>query len=256
MSSVSVTITQALFIIGGGLALALGGLVLVRRRMPAEKLKPQHEVAGYIVAVVGVMYAVLVASVVVMAWTQFDATRRDVEHEAGAVANLIRVAEGLPAAERLRLELAIAAYVKNVLEDEWPAMADNRLSLPTQRALDTLWGTVRDAQLTSAHDLLLQDKLLDLVESVTELRRSRLTAASDGLSWLLWLVLIAGAAITIAYCYFFGVAQPKAQFILVGLLALMICLDLFLIAAVDLPFTGVLVVKADAFALLHQVLQQ
>lgn len=254
MNSLVITLVQAVLIIGGGLALALGGLLLVRRRMPVEKLKPQHEVAGFIVAVVGVMYGVLVASVVVMVWAQFDATRRDVEHEAGAVASLYRVAEGLPGAERQRIHDAADAYVEVVVADEWPAMAANKLSVSTQLALDELWATVREPEFPDAHDLLLQDKLLDQVEKVTELRRARLTAAGDGLSWLLWLVLIAGAAITIAYCYFFGVAQPTAQVILVGLLTLMICLDLFLIAALDLPFTGVLVVKPDAFELVHLML--
>lgn len=251
MNSLATTLFQALLIVGGGLALALGGLLLVRRNITVERLKPQHEVAGFIVAVVGVMYGVLVASVVVMVWTQFDATRHDVEHEAGAVASLYRVAEGLPAAERDRIHDAAAAYVEQVIVDEWPAMASHRLSASTQRALDALWDAVRDPALRSSHEVLLQDKLLDQAEKVTELRRTRLTAAGDGLSWLLWLVLIVGAAITVAYCYFFGVEQPTAQVILVGLLTLMICLDLFLIAALDLPFTGVLVVKPDAFELVR-----
>jgi hypothetical protein len=253
---VLLTVVQALLIIGGGLALALAGLLWVRHRYTVEWLRKQHEVAGFLVAVVGVMYGVLVASVVVMVWAQFEDARDNVIHEAGAVATFHRLAEGLPEDASQRIEDAAETYVHRVVEDEWPAMGQGQVSLATQSALEELWALVRDARPTDAHEVLLQDKLLDQLERLTELRRARLAASTDGLSWLLWLVLIAGAVITVAYCYLFGVDQRSLHMLLVGMLTLMICLDIFLIAALDLPFSGVLVVRPDAFDLVERVLQQ
>jgi hypothetical protein len=52
-------------------ALAMAGPVLVRRYVPLEKLRVNNEVAGFKFATLGVLYAVLLAFVVIIAWERF-----------------------------------------------------------------------------------------------------------------------------------------------------------------------------------------
>ena len=74
-----------------------------------------------LVAVVGVMYGVLVASVVIIVWAQFDAARRAVDHEAGDVATLFRLAAGLPDPYDEQLISAVREYTRVVPATDWPA---------------------------------------------------------------------------------------------------------------------------------------
>jgi hypothetical protein len=47
---------------------AVGGLELVRRLVPTETRQKHNDVAGFIYAALGVIYAVLLALVVIAAW--------------------------------------------------------------------------------------------------------------------------------------------------------------------------------------------
>lgn len=250
------TILQAILIVGGGVAAALGGLWFVRKSVGPGQLQANHDVAGYIVAVVGVMYGVLLASVVIVVWTQFDHSRNNVAQEAGAVGSIIRLSRGLDTPIEQDIVHAAHAYAFSVVQDEWPALARADLDSISSERMDEFWRSVRDFVPSDDDDMLLKDKMLDLLNQLTQLRRQRFYSSTESLSMLLWLVLIAGAAITVVFCYFFGVEHPKLHHTMVGLLALMICLNLFLIAALDQPFSGLLQLSTRPYEQLVERLVQ
>jgi hypothetical protein len=64
---------------------ALLGLALVQRLVPAAIRQEQNDVAGFIYAVLGVIYAVLLALVVIATWEEFGRARITVEAEANAL---------------------------------------------------------------------------------------------------------------------------------------------------------------------------
>jgi hypothetical protein len=59
-------------------------------------------------------------------------------------------------------------------------------------------------------------------------------------------VLIAGCVITVDFSLFFPVKAVRVQGVMVGALAAMTALMLFLVVSLDLPFTGDLAVKPTA----------
>ena len=74
---------------------ALAGPVIVRRFVSLERLRGNNEVAGYKFATVGVLYAVLLAFVVVVVWEKFSQAENEVASEAGAAATLYRLWDGV-----------------------------------------------------------------------------------------------------------------------------------------------------------------
>jgi hypothetical protein len=82
------------------------------------------------------------------------------------------------------------------------------------------------------------DQATTQLHTLTALRASRLQESGQQLPLPLWIVLIAGAVISIGFTYFFGVADPRAQVTMVAALASLIGLVLFLVLALDLPFSG------------------
>ena len=106
-------------------ALSLGGLVLVRRNVEPSALEAHHDVAGFILAVVGVVYAVLLAFIVIIVYEQFDTAQAEADREATIVLALYRDAAALgnlgPDTRPL-----IRRYAEHVVDDEWPTMAEEQ----------------------------------------------------------------------------------------------------------------------------------
>ena len=66
-------------------ALSLAGLALVRRTVPASRLEANTDVAGYVYAVVGVIYAVILAFIVIAVWEDY----RDAEAAASSATLMV-----------------------------------------------------------------------------------------------------------------------------------------------------------------------
>ena len=69
--------------------------ILVRRFVALERLRTNNEVAGFKFAVVGVLYAVLLAFAVIVVWEKFNDADSEVAVEAGAAVTIYRLAEGM-----------------------------------------------------------------------------------------------------------------------------------------------------------------
>ena len=81
---------------------AVAGLVLVQRLVPPERREGQNDVAGFIFAVLGVAYAVLLAFVVIAVWEDYKTAQTDVQSEANELAGVYFLASQLPEPERAR----------------------------------------------------------------------------------------------------------------------------------------------------------
>src|SRR5262249_41043786 len=86
------------------------------------------------------------------------------------------------------------------------------------------------------------------LDRMTEARRSRLIAAEGAVPNVIWLVLVGGAAVTIAFTFFFGMESLFAQTVMTAVLALLIFSELLVVIAIDRPLTGAVKVHPTALA--------
>src|SRR4051812_44291333 len=210
--------------------------MLVRRSVALSTLERHNDVAGFIIAVVGVLYAVLLAFVVVVTWQSFD--------RAGAVAGEeAQLAEGLyrdaavfgPHAGELRRNLE--SYARFVATREWSAMANHQHEdVRTDGALEGVGKAYRSLPPEGPPQQAFYADSIRRLNDLQKARADRLEASSSQLPDALWGVLIARAVITVGFTYFFGLANVRAQALMVTALASMIGLTLFLIFSLDLPF--------------------
>lgn len=228
------------------LGLAFAGLAVVRHSVELRKLQSQHEVAGFIIAVVGVIYAVLLAFVVVIQWEEFSSSRDTANTEASAIGNLFRDAVALGPPGR-PLAAAVANYAEKVAHREWPYVASHQEGdKSTDPSLNLVWSTVSRTKPASATGEWFVRKAIDDVSAATEARRTRVDDSSSTLPAPLWIVLLVGAALTIGFTYFFGLDSFASQAAMMSALAVIIALSLFVILALDLPFSGDLAIKPTA----------
>src|SRR3712207_2925626 len=117
------SVVYGVLVVGGACLAAVVGLALVQRLVPVTIRKEHNDVAGFIYAVLGVIYAVLLALVVIAVWEEFGRARVTVEGEANALAEIFWLAHRLPEPEGRHLQELARSYAEEVVEEEWPLMA-------------------------------------------------------------------------------------------------------------------------------------
>ncbi|PVZ15008.1 DUF4239 domain-containing protein [Actinomycetospora cinnamomea] len=225
-------------------AAAIGLQVLVRRRWPHLAEGDHNDVAGFIIAIVGVIYAVLLAFVVIVSWEQFSRAESVVGQEASALRGLYRESHAFPPDVRERLEVDVRAYAEAVVTREWPAMGrgepgDPAVAAVIDRTAADLATLPADTPVREAYVGVEADRFAELVSS----RSHRLDFVEQGLPGVLWVALVFGGVVTVGFAMIFGLRSTALHTIMTGSLAAVIGVLLFVAVAIDRPFAGDVAVR-------------
>jgi Protein of unknown function (DUF4239) len=216
---------------------AMAGLIVIRRSIGLERLTTNNEVAGFKFAVIGVIYAVLLAFAVIVVWERFTDAELAVVQEAGAAATLYRLAAGRePAAVVTRS--ALNNYLRLAIERDWPRMATEDASPEVTRALNALYAAALDLARSGSQPPAVLVEIFHQLDVITQARRSRLHLAVGIVPSVLWAALTLGGILTVTFTFFFGSENLAAQVMMTGVLSFLVFLGLFVIVSIDHPFTG------------------
>jgi hypothetical protein len=218
--------------------IALIGLLAVRRTVPMARMAQHTEVAGYVYAVIGVLYAVILAQVVIAGWEEFQDARTEAATEADAILILDRLSQAWPDPERTHVKRALTAYATHVIEVEWPAMAQGNFE-PSEHApvVHELWEAVTAAGRADGNDPTFAAALSQL-ETLDESRRSRVLIGGAGLPGTMSLTLVLGAIVTVGFSYLFAVDDGWVHAVMTASLATLVALLLLLQYQLENPFDG------------------
>ena len=135
-------IVTGLVIIAVAMVVAVGGLLLVQRLFSTELRKQANDVAGFIYAVLGVAYAVLLGLMLIAVWEKWNAAETVTTEEANELAGIFWFAHTLPQPEGRHIQELARSYAQVVVEEEWPLMEQGRASPKAWATLDELRGTI------------------------------------------------------------------------------------------------------------------
>jgi Protein of unknown function (DUF4239) len=245
-------------VVGGTCLVALAGFELVQRLVPASSRQPHNDVAGFIYAALGVIYAVLLALVVIAVWEQYRAAKETVDQEANATAEIAWLAHRLPEPRGTHIQKLARSYAEEVVNKEWPLMEQGKAPLMTQTRgtpagwtiIDDIRASLQDYEPRTKSGEQLYATGLDQIEELNDARRLRLVAAEEGIPGVLWSVLIFGGVAAIGFTYLFGMENTWAHRLMVVTLAAVIGLVLFTIGALEHPFSGGARIGTGAFDLI------
>jgi hypothetical protein len=254
---VLLTIVYGVLVIGGICLLALAGLELVQRLVPVDSRQPHNDVAGFIYAALGVIYAVLLALVVIAVWETYRAASETVEQEANALAEIFWLGHRLPEPEGSHIQELARSYAHEVADEEWPLMEQGKAPLLTQTQgtptgwtlIDDIRANLQEFQPRTAADEQLYAEGLDQVQRLGDARRMRLVAAEEGIPAVLWGVLAFAGIAAVGFTYLFGLENTWAHRLMVLTLAAVIGLVLFTIGTLEHPFSGGARIGTGAFEL-------
>ena len=147
---------------------SVAGLILVQRIVPIELRKQHNNVAGFIYAVVGIAYAVLLGLVVVAAWEQYQMANDTTEREANELAELFWLGQRLPPAEGHHLQELTRSYARVVVDEEWPLMARGESSPRAWALIDEIRLTVQNLNPDTEAGQVLYEQGLERVHDLAD----------------------------------------------------------------------------------------
>ena len=249
-----ITVVFGVLVIVGVCLAAVAGLESVQRLVPYEKREQHNDVAGFLYAVVGVIFAVLLALLVIAVWEQYQRANETVESEANAVAEIAWLAHRLPEPEHHVLQEDARSYAQEVVDNEWPRMEQGLggvQSLPEGWDLvDDMRATLQEVEPSTVAEQELYAEGLDQIQRLNDARRMRIVASKEGLPGVLWAVLVFGGVVTVGFTYLFGMRNSWAHRLMVMSLTAVIALVLFTIWAMEYPFSGGARIEPEAFELI------
>jgi Protein of unknown function (DUF4239) len=226
-------------------SIAIGFQVLVRRSVGLDRLALNNEVAGFIFAIIGVVYAVLLAFVVIAVWEKFSEGQTSVAKESAAAAALFYYSEGAEP-EATKFHESLINYLKLVIDSDWPAMATDTEDANTTDALGSLYRAAMALNRTGTRSVADMSEVFTQIDNLTLARRVRLHLSTGLVPEIIWITLFAGAGLTVCFALFFGSPNALAHLAMTAILSVVLAAGLVVIIALDHPFSGPVHVSPEA----------
>lgn len=235
-----VTVT---FVIGTSVV----GLIVFRKVVSHTRLERANLVSGQVFQLAGVLYAVLVAFIVVVVWEQFGDAEDATLAEASAVAELLRDSVAIPLEYRAEVQQSLVAYTRDVVDDELPRMRRGETVEEESGSMSDVWTAYLSVQPQSRNEIAFFDHDIIKLNDLSANRKLRVAAGDAAVPGELWVLLIGGGAVVMAFTFLFGTRDVVIHACAVGLTAGLLGFVLYLIFALEHPFVGALSVKPEPY---------
>lgn len=228
-------------------AIASAGHVLVRRLLPKVDFIQHNQVAGFLVAVVGTLYAVSLAFVTSIVWTEYDAAQTRVAGEAASLSDAWHLSAGFPDPVRAGTRISIERYAHEMIDREWPAMRRGLSSRGGGATLDATIAGVSEFRPGNPGATNAQALVLGALTRVHDARQYRLGDNLAGVAPFQWTVMLIGAVVVLLFCFLFGARQEATLLFMNAAVAVIIVTTWVLIFSLDYPFRGDLAITPQPF---------
>jgi hypothetical protein len=240
-----------LVVIGVWTGLSLIGLFLFHRLVDVHMRHKDTETVGLTYAIVAVVYAVLIAFIVVDVFETFAKGDEIATAEANKLSNLMLDSAGLPPQMAQAVRGDLDKYIDLVVKSEWPSQQAGKLGdtvfEPGWTVLAHLSARLAEFEPTTMGQNVNKGEMLHVVNDLIKARRSRVLAAGEHLPGVVWQILLLAGAVAVGYTYLFGAHSFRIHLTITGLISATIALVFVLIIALDYPFRGDVSVGDEAF---------
>jgi hypothetical protein len=237
-------------------SIAYIGLKLVRKKFSQETLKENHEVGGFIFNAFGLIYAVLVAFVVFATWTEYDNSKKNTDAEAIEVNDLYQDSKAFPDSLRRQIHLALADYVTDVINDEWPLLNEGQASEKAKNSYIRIVALYTTMEVSKLTNIPVYGESLKHLNDLGEKRRTRVFDSNNTIPGIIWVVLLFGSVMTVIYTYFFSTRKFAPQFLMTACLTILNTMILYMIYMLDKPFTGSMKIGPQAFEYMLEMIKR
>jgi hypothetical protein len=234
-------------------AFGLAGLYATRRwvgRVHGDR-HSHNEVVGYYLGAVCVFYGITLGLLAVATWQTYSDLEARVGQEAAAVGTLYREVSTFPEPNRTELQSDLRQYVRQVIDVAWPQMRRGIVPQEEGVTLSVLQTHLTQFEPATEGKKTIYAETYRGFKQIAELRGRRLQGVQEGLAGPLWVVVLAGAFLTIAVTWFFDLRSQSMHSWMTVFLSALLGLLIYLLGALDNPFRGEISVSPEPFEIMY-----
>jgi hypothetical protein len=207
--------------------------VLLSRRPIAKALQP---VTPGVLSPVGTILGILIAFLAVRVWANLDHAQEQIGREVTALREVVMLANSLPADVRARVREAIGKHLEAVVSEDWPAMAEARISLHAfPPHLEEAMGAILSFEPVGASQLV-QNRALIAVEDAVEFRRNRVSVSRAEIAPVQWAVIVVLSGMILATLAAIHINARGAMAFAMFVFSTSVAISLVLLMVYDRPF--------------------
>jgi hypothetical protein len=240
--------------VGGGLA----SLWAVRRwLLPWMRVTYEDaEFASGAVQCALLLYGLIAALIAVGVWERHSQVEDIVSSEAASISALWRDLGGYPEPLRSASRDTLRGGTEQIIHDAWPLQAEGKTPSKGVEVMDRLQAQMFAFEPATDSQRILHTEALRGFNTFMQARRQRLDCVQGRLPAVFWLLLLPGGAVCTLILTLFQVGDVRFHALLLAIVAALLAMVLFLIMALDRPFSGAMAVSADSYQLIYDQLMR
>lgn len=221
-------------------AIGAGGLLLTRRwvRRLHQIDHSHNDIVGFYLAAITVFYGITLGLVAVGTWETYADVQNRVDHEAVTLGALYRDVGAYPEPLRSQLQNDLRGYVRQVIDVGWPMQQRGIVPNNASGALSDFQRDFMSFEPTTERQKILSAEAYRAFNELTGSRRARLNSVTAELPKPLWILVLAGAVLSIATTWLFHTRSFSMHFWPTVFFSVLIGLLIYLIVSLDNPYRG------------------
>jgi Protein of unknown function (DUF4239) len=242
----------AVLVLAGMALLTAAIYAAVMRLADGERAEALKAVSPGMLPPMGILFALIVGFLASGVWGNVDRAEEAVDDEASALRSVILLSDGIPAAERGRMRALIRRQIQVAVNEEWPAMEEQRATLTG------IPGPLSDALHLAVSlrprddgEVVAQGELVASIQDALDARRQRIIVSEASINIVRWLGVIALALLALVAIALVHSGNRTTARIAMAIFATAVAVVITMLAAQNRPFSGELGLDPDV---LEQVL--
>lgn len=234
-------------------AAAWSGIFLTRATVHSwiHRQPLANEMVGVALQSFFVLFGLLLGLVAVATYQNYSTVSDIVDKEADSIGALDRDFTAYPQPVRGQLQMRLREYARATIEDDWPQQRKGIVPAGGGTRIASLFQALAAFEPSKKSEEIFHAETLRELNELLEHRRSRLANVATGLPPVLWWVVAFGALLNIVLIWMQDM-EIHVHLILGAILASILGAVIFLIAALDNPFRGIVSVGPDPIALAYE----
>ena len=191
--------------------------------------------------VTATIYAILIAFVIVDAYSAVGDAQSQVSAKAASLAVVYENSRGLPEGPGGEVRAATLRYARGVIDRGIPRLEDSaEPDRTTDRRLEDLFRTVQGIEPTGPSERAAYDSIVRGMDEIVATRAKLLDSARATIPAPLLLLLVVIGLVVMAVATMLDTQHRRSHLFMLSALALVIWLTIALVVSLDYPFSGLI----------------
>jgi hypothetical protein len=232
-------------VVFGGTALVTSAIYwIIMRLATGERARAFKGVSPGLLSPLGVMFGLLVAFIAAQVWGDVERANVSVNREASSLRAVIMLSRPFPTDIQARMLALVKRYIKDAQQNEWPAMAHQRVTLAMVPAglADALQLAI-ELPATGEGQIAAQREIVANLDNALDARRQRILVSRGEVNIVKWFALIFEGMCTLTAIAIVHSDSRATARVAMTLFSAAMGACIFLLVAADRPFTGELSVR-------------